>query len=245
MSTALIVREAGKPIRVNFPAVILEQRDAALNATALISRVTNAQENEVASAGAKVAHEFIAAMEKLRVLEKMPWLELGRLLDQAFAELVAEAKAEHLRVNKLQGDFLTLEDAKRRDAEAARMRDLAELERQKREAMAQAQSHEQREAVQAQYEGLKASVPEPPPVPRAKGQSARPKWEIEIEDIHALYRAHPHAVKLEPKLIEIYALLDRLPEGQMLPGVRAERVLKPQQTGTRQPRVLELQEGAA
>lgn len=214
-------------------------RDAAMEACALISVVRNAGENEAAAAAAARLHRFLAAVEADRVAAKEPALTEGRQIDTLVSYFVAEAKCEQIRVNKAIGDYLTLEEAKARDADLARRADLAELERAKHKALAHVSTHEEREEIIAKFEGLKAAVPVPSRPGRPPGQSARQKWEIEILDIDTLYRNYPHAVKLEPRLSEITLLLDRL-DGE-LPGVKAQRVIAPGTTaGKRKQAMLEI-----
>lgn len=223
-----------------FPDSAIEARETALSECALIGAVRNADENEKAQRAMSQLDEFLRLMEQARIVAKNPALEECRLIDRKVAEFVSEAKAEQLRVRKMQGDFLTHQDAIRRDAEAARLRDLEALERQKREEMAKSKDHEEREATQARYEGMKATIPPPPPPPRAPGQSARPKLEIEIADIHALYRAFPHCCKLEVRMLELQGVIAALKEGETIPGVTFERVIASGTTGKRKQAVLEI-----
>ena len=59
---------------------------------------------------------------------------------------------------------------------------------------------------------------------KAEGASVKPEYEIEITDIHALYKAHPNAVKLEPRLLEIKFLIA---QGKLdIPGVKLKEVTK-------------------
>jgi hypothetical protein len=51
----------------------------------------------------------------------------------------------------------------------------------------------------------------------------REDWEITVNDLHALYRAHPFAVKLEPRLSELRQLLDA---GIKVAGVTAKKITK-------------------
>lgn len=239
MSEAL-VRQDLSARTIGFTEDAMRECANVLGICALISVVRNGEENDQAHLAFKLLGDFLAKCEAARVSAKLPALQECRNIDGAVARFIAEAVTEKMRLGKAIGDFLTLEEAKRRDAEALRLKDQRELDRQRLEALAKVESHEQREAVQAKFDGLAAAVPAPPPPVRAEGQSARTVWEVEVYDIHALYRHYPHCVKLEPRMVEIHAQLDRLPEGQMIPGVKAEKVIKPGRTGKREKKAIEL-----
>jgi len=223
-----------------FPDSAKDAREDALEACALVGAVRNADENEKAQAAMAMNDEFLSKMESARVEAKKPALEECRLIDRKVAEFVSDAKAEQLRVRKMQGDWLTHEEAIRRDAEVARLRDIEALERQKRQEMARSENHEAREAIQARYEGMQATMPMPPPPPRAQGQSIRPKLNIEITNIDALNAAYPHCVRKEPKMLELQAVINSLPEGTTIPGVTFERVIASGTVGRRKQGVLEI-----
>lgn len=239
MSEAL-VRQDLSARTIGFTDDAMRAREDALEACALVSVVRNPNENERAQLAFRLVGDFLAKCEAARVAAKLPALQECRNIDAAVARFISEAATENVRLGKAIGDFLTLEAAKQRDAEIARRRDIEEIERKKREELAAVKSHEQREAVQARFDGLAAAVPAPPPLVRAEGQTARPVWEVEIENIDILYRHYPHCVKLEPRMSEIYAQLERLPEGQMLPGVKAEKVIKPGRTAKRERKAIEI-----
>jgi hypothetical protein len=214
------------PAQFTLSAEIKEQKSAVLEGSALIAVVRNADENEEANTAMAAINSFLSTVEKGRKEVKEPLIAAGRLIDETIGAFIEDVKSEKMRLGRVLGDFLALEDAKLRDAELARKKELDEIERQKREEMAKASTHEQREAIQATFERQAAFVAPPPPPIRAPGQQAREDWEIEDIDLPTLYRFYPHAVKMEARLTEVKFLLGKLKEGESLPGVKARKVIK-------------------
>ncbi len=58
---------------------------------------------------------------------------------------------------------------------------------------------------------------------RVDGQRIANDWEIEVVDVHTLYRCHPNCVELKPRLSEIKNLLKI---GATIQGIRALAVVK-------------------
>lgn len=187
-----------------------------------------------------------AAVESMRALTKIerdvendrqavkkPVLDLGRQIDQAAAQFIADVKTE---VGRLRGLLTGYEIEQRKKAEEERRRQeeearkaqeaerkrLAELERQKREAEEAARKAElaatPTEATQAlqaaavaeeRVEALAAPVAQPmfvaPVVHRAEGSVYRENWTFDVADIHALYAAHPDLVTLTVKRSDVLA----------------------------------------
>lgn len=65
------------------------------------------------------------------------------------------------RISRLVGDFQQLEQARARAAEQARNAELLRLEREKAEAIAKANSHEQVDAIQQHYNRQAETLPAP------------------------------------------------------------------------------------
>lgn len=223
MSEALVIHNLSERSIAYSPSAH-ELREAILASSALISTISSPEQNDEATQIVAAQKRFLAMFEEARVAAKLPALEECRGIDGLSKKFVAEVESEVLRVHKLMGDWITLQEAKRRDEELSRRKDLEELERQKRAAMAAATTHEEREAAVERFDGMAASVVAPAPVELPRGQSARADWEWTVEDIHALYRAFPHAVKLEARRTEIRELLIR--NNGVVPGVVAKAVIK-------------------
>lgn len=227
---------------LSFTGQALALREEALGASALISRVSTPEENQAAVEATSAQRRFLATFEAARVEAKKPAWEEGKRIDAMAAQFVKEVEAEVQRVGGLMGSYVTLLEAKRRDEELARRRDLDELERQKRAELAKAETHEEREQTQARFENLAASVPATAPLALPKGQSAKRDWEFEVLDARALYLAYPEAVELTPRPTAIKALLEK--HNGKLPGVKAEKVTKAAVRPAREGRAIEIGGGA-
>lgn len=225
MSNALMVRDDGR-MSVAFTQSAIALRDAALEQAALVGRVANADEQQTAVLAQAALAEILTNVEKARKAAKEPVLNFGRAIDDAAKVFVTEAKSEQLRVGGLVSDFQNLERIRiqaARDAENAR---LAQLERERAAALAQAETVEKVNAIQEQFSN-RARDEAPPPqsitAARATGQRVREEWNIEVVDIWLLAKAHPGCVKIEPRLNEIKSLLDA---GIKVAGVRAAKEIR-------------------
>lgn len=199
-----------------------------LATSGMIGRVAAVEENDRSVASQIDIKKLLKDMEDLRVELTKPSLEHQRKIKAVFDEAAKPLRDELSRLMKLSGDYVQLQDAKRRAEENARKEELTRLEKEREQAMSQAQSHEEREAVQAHYNDRAAVeaavVPAPVPV-AAKGQQAKPDWEIEIVDIYQFCRVFPSCVKIEPKISEIKALLRAGTVMSEAQGIRVKPIL--------------------
>lgn len=243
MSDLALIRQdlSNRSISFTDRAIAILQEHIAL--TALIGKIETPEENQAAVEAVAVQRKLEKQLEEARVDAKKPSWDEGKRIDEIANTFKAPLQEEIARIGKLMGDYATLLDAKRRDAEAAQRRDLDELERQKRQQAAQATTHEEREAIIEKFDRFAASVPAPAPVELPKGQSAKQDWDFVVEDIHALYKAAPHCVKLEVKKVELKELLSRR-DGNV-DGVKATPVMKVNVRPERERKPLELTGGAA
>lgn len=165
-------------------------------------------------------------LAKARAAEEARRLEAEKIERERQAELrrIAEAEAER-RAQLVEAERA----AQRLAAEAKNKKEREEAERQRLElerqrAAAEAQSHEQFDAVQASFNAqqaaLSAQVHEPI---RAEGQRVVTDWDVVVNDIHKLYRAHANCVELKPRISEIKNLLKM---GVQVQGVTATPVVK-------------------
>jgi hypothetical protein len=235
MSIALILRD-DTARSIAFTSHADSAREDALSHAALIGTVSNpAQQAEAVAAQQKIK-SLRNDVEKARKAAKDPVLQFGRLIDDSAAQFDQPLREEELRISKLIGDYVTHEEQKARAAEAAQRKELDELERKKQAALAEAVNHDEADKIQAQYNAEAAAVAPPPAPPRAKGQVVRQDYDVEVFDIHALYRSHPNLVTLTPRLEDIKALAKL---GQKIAGVRATQVTKSTVRAGRQPLILE------
>lgn len=221
-NSALIVRNDAE-LTVYFTQTAYKLRELALEASALIGRVTNVGEQAEAVSAQKTINELVSTVEKARKLCKEPVLEYGRAIDDACKKFVEELKPEQLRVAKMVGDFQQLEQAKERAAQQARNEELAKIERERAAAIAQAKSHEAVDAIQQHFDREAQLMPSPQMAPRVEGQVVKNDWDIQVTNIWDLARAHPSCVKMEPRLSEIKELLKA---GVKVAGVTATPIVK-------------------
>jgi len=222
MNTAALIRRDDSRFQITFTAEARRIKEAALDQSAAVVRVSDASQNAIAVEAQKAIKTALKLYEAARVECKEPVLDFCRSIDGAVKAEVADLKDEETRLARLVGDFQELELARQRAAEAARNAELMEIERRKAEEMAKAKTLEdQQKAVERANQEAQAV----PPVKyvRAEGQLVKQDWQITITDVWALARAHPMCVKIEPRLTEIRALLDA---GIRVAGVSAVKVAK-------------------
>ncbi|MBA3354989.1 MAG: hypothetical protein H0U18_03435 [Pyrinomonadaceae bacterium] len=218
---AILVRnDAG--LTVQFSVEALEIKDSALALAGLIGRVSNAEEQESAVTAQRELKRVLKLSEDARKAAKAPVLDYGRKIDSTAEEFVKDLAVEDIRVSKLIANFQALESARVRAAEAAKQTELNALEVDRQKALADAKSHDELDRVNQEYCERVAALPVIAPA-RVEGQVVREDWEIQVTDIHTLYRAFPFAVDLKPRLSEIRQLLDA---GSKVPGVSAKKVSK-------------------
>jgi hypothetical protein len=187
------------------------------------SEVTTVTSNDE-SAKAQFHSRSLAAMrievEKSRKLVKEPVNRIGKMIDQAAANFLAEIVAEENRIKKIVGDH----------AEEV-MRIKAEKERIEREAFEAA-----RAAREAAEEGGIAAVLAAKKAAAEKLQSSnevaatrladgiRFAWEFEVENIEAFYAAEPDLCEITLKRAAILTALKELESNGFdvaMPGIRA------------------------
>lgn len=211
-------------------------RDMALGTSALIGKVTNAQEQERAVEAQTELHALRQQAEKARTALKRPVIDYGKLIEKTCADFVAPLDEELLRVATLVGDFQQLEMAKAAAARKSQDEALSHLERDRATELAAATSHEEMDAIQAKYADKALLLSQQPAAmpARAAGQVVKTDWDIKVTDIWALARAHPLCVKIDPRVSEIKNLLDA---GVKVSGVAAERVQKASVRVSKQPTI--------
>lgn len=124
----------------------LQAKEQALEASALIGRVTNDNEELQAHEAQRSLDSLARYCEKSRKMVKEPVLELGRKIDKAAKDFATELEEEAKRISALVGGYAALKEAKRMAAEAAAR---LEQERIQRERFAEEQRLA-REAAEAQ-----------------------------------------------------------------------------------------------
>lgn len=200
----------------------LALRDTILERSALIGKVDSVEAQAEAVAVQVELAKLAAATEKSRKEVKEPFIESGRLVDSLAKSFIEEVGKEKVRIAALNADFTALQLAKERSAQAATNATLSAIEQERELALAAAATLEDRDRIQEEYDTKVRSVPAVE-THRAEGQVIRREWDVQVLDVHALYRAHPNCCKITPLMSEIKALLD---DGIVVRGVKAERVVR-------------------
>lgn len=232
--TALMVRDDAH-LSVKFTEEAELLKSSALETAALIGRVSNSDENAAAANAQTEIKRVLKLTEDSRKAHKSPVLDYGSRIDAAAKRFIAELKEEEMRIATLVGNFQQLELAKARAAEAARLKEIAEIERKKQEELAAAKSLEEMEKIQERSNQEAAALPVVK-IAKAAGQVVREEWDIQIVDAWALARAHPACVTITPRLSDIKAILDA---GITPAGVYAKKVVKSGVRLGREPAVIE------
>jgi hypothetical protein len=162
--------------------------------------------------------ERLRAAEAARRLEEEK-LQREREMEERRIREAAQAEARKLAdeqeaINKAAA---SARNAKEREEAEIRQH---EIDRQK--SLADARTHEQMDAAQERFNESAKALPVFEAA-RVKGQTVTEDWNVNVTDIHLLYRHHPNCVTLTPLLSEIKALVKA---GTIPKGVRAEKVVK-------------------
>lgn len=229
----LLTRDDSK-LSVAFTPDAQEMKDGALAISGLVARVSNADENAQAVAAQTALKRVLKLVEDSRKAVKEPVLDYGRKIDGAAKDFITELKVEEIRLARLVGDFQQLELAKARAAEAARLKDLAEIERRKQEELSKANSHEELDEIHARANEEAAAV-KPVQIARATGQVVKDEWEFQVTNEWALAMQYPNCVTLLPKRTEIKQLLE---SGIVPNGVTAKKVVKSGVRLTKEPEAI-------
>lgn len=166
-------------------------KSEALDASALVGKVTDATTQETAVEAQKRLANIKALCEKARKAAKAPALDFGRRIDAAAEAFVRDIDDELARVSALIGSYQALELAKQRAAEAARQAEERRIQEERRQAelaaLRAAESERQRIAAQ------EAEVARLAREAKSKAeQAALERQRIELERQKALAEAKSH-----------------------------------------------------
>lgn len=210
-------------MQVVFPVAAHSQRDGALGLAAMVLKVDNAQDQVPAVEAQRQLKEVIRLVEDGIGKEVDLANTFKKKLWSARDEFLKDTRDQLARITRMVGDFQTLAQAKARAAEAARNAELAELEQQRAEAMAQANSHEELDAIAEDFNRQAAAVPITEP-PRVEGQRIVKDYEVTVSDVWALARAHPACVRIEALTGQVKTLIKA--GLTKIPGVAWKEVTK-------------------
>lgn len=229
--SALVLHFQAQPVEIS--TTFAEAKAQALNTAAMVGDLTNGLTQQVALNALAGVQRLIKDVEKTRTDVKSGPLELCRQIDQTAKAAVAELEIAQGTLKRKLSDFQRELDQRRAEEERRKAEELQRIEREKQDALAKAQAEAAKLApakaaqvvaaaevaavnhARAQTQELLAV--EPTPVKPEGAVVSRP-WKYEVEDIHALYRAHPELVDLTPKG---RAILDVIRDGKReIPGLR-------------------------
>jgi len=198
-TTALILSGQGYEIEIAPEA--LARRAGLIIAAGAIQHVRDNDESGDAAHHVRNLAALRIEVEKARKLVKEPVLAVGKKIDQAAKDFLADVESEEIRIKKLIGDHAT---------EVARLK--AEKEEEERIAFEAARAAREAAesggiaAVLASKQALAGRLAASSEVAATKiADGVRFAWDFEVVDIHLLARAHPHLVRIEPKRAEILA----------------------------------------
>lgn len=241
MSTALILASDNR-VALSEQASVLKAE--ALERAALIGTVTNAEQNEYAARVQRDLQAVVKAVEVDRKRVKEPFLDMGRRIDAAAREFVAELEEEYRRIGECCQEFAAKERERflaeqrrvqeeqervlreqRKAEEEARAKAAAEAAAARNEAeriAAQKRAEEQAKLIaERAAQELEAITPAALPT-KADGQVVKPVWRFEVTDVWLLARTSPGLVRIEPNRSEINEVITRLAAAgePKIPGLR-------------------------
>ena len=134
---------------------VLQARENALAASALIGKVETAQQNEASAAARRTIKGLLSLFETQRKKLKEPILECGRQLDRAVDAERQELKREDARLENLEKDFIRAELRRRAEEEELQRKELARIEAERQaeiDRIAREQAEAERKAREAAAE---------------------------------------------------------------------------------------------
>ena len=183
------------------------RKQTMLSASSAVGKVTTNDE----SGDARVHLARLAAMrievDKCRKEIKEPVLRVGKLIDQAAKDFLAEIELEEGRIKGLIGDHAN---------EVARLKAIAEAEERRAFEFARAAREAAEESgriadVLAHKSAVAAKLAASDEVASTKvAQGVRFAWDFDIENVHDVYKAEPMFVSLEVKRAAVLAWLKEL-----------------------------------
>lgn len=250
MSTkAIEVSPASNSFAVITPGEAIRQKEQALKLAEVITKITNAEEQEAAIIAAGRLKGLSQAVEQTRKEIKKPFLDAGKAIDAKAYEYCRDIDLRVAEIEKLVGSFQRAQRQKEEEAERA-----AKKERDRAQAalnIAQIREHEaktEKERLAAQLDLMEAqdevatatATVVSPAIPAAKGAAVQEKVEFEVTDIEAFYawdvkrrkdagdRTLPTFVKLEVRKAEFNSFINIIGDAALaeIPGVKFTNVTK-------------------
>jgi len=187
-----------------------------------VVRVTTPEEQDKAVEAQASLARYIRAVDSSAEAAKKPINEIRKKIIDWNKAMVELADTEGNRLAAMCNEFQLAEQRRVTAAKIAQDETVLPLERECNAKVAAAQTVDEQEAIREEYrEKIADAAPPVPEVYRSKGQQIRYTWEIQVRDIHTLYRNHPHCVKLTELKSEITMLLE---QGVIVKGVTAKKI---------------------
>jgi hypothetical protein len=213
------------------------------HAPQLRSMLLEISANVLAVADADEQKQAVAVQAKLASTLKLVETCRKQIKEKVDIDKMARNYREPLekelsRISNLIADFQQLEAKKARAAEQAENDRLTRLERERAAAETKATSHEELDSIAEEFNNRAKDEAIPVAAPaRVEGQVIKEDFDVIVSDIHALYRAYPYCVRLEPLIGQIKTLLHN--GTTRIPGVRAEPIVRAS-VRTKQPAILDI-----
>lgn len=228
MKIAIINRENASHsfdgLTVTIDKNLTEDRDRLLVESKAVISIQSSDDVEKAIAVVSALKGIAKTIEAHRKVAKEPVLQLGTAIDSEAKSFSSPITLEVKRLETAVGSFQL---AERRKAEEAQRKAQEEAKKAIDAASAAQSSGNELDALDAELEAELAvsQVSEITPIQtKVAGAKTRADYDIEVEDIHALYKAHPECVKLEVKLLSVRDLINR---GILdIPGVKLTETIK-------------------
>jgi hypothetical protein len=156
---SLIIRD-GQTLTITFTEEAIALREAALDKAAMIGRVSNAAENEIAVAVQAELNQVARLAEKSRVAEKAASIKYGRAVDAETRNFLEPLEGPELRIRNMVCEFQETEAAKAREAEAKKQEEIARLERERlaKEAEVRAEAAKKQKAIDDEQAAITAAA---------------------------------------------------------------------------------------
>lgn len=187
---ALAIRDDSR-MTFSYNAEAERIKSEALAASALIGKVTNADEQAVAVKAQQKLTEIKRLAEKARVAATEPVLAFQRHIMAQFKAFIAEPSEEELRIAKLNGDFIQLEQARVRAAEQVRLAEERRLQEERRQA--EQKATDEAAAARRKLDDEAAAIARKASEAKNAEQRAKAEQErLELERQRALAEAKSH-----------------------------------------------------
>lgn len=227
MTAALTLSGLGSP-QITLADQARVTRDELLGEAGECQTVKDQLDADAAAELLKRLKSWTRQVESGRTTVKAPVLAISRKIDGLAAELVSQVESHSHRISRMLGEWQATERRKaeeafrqqRREEDELRQKAVAQMAAAETEAESTAQAEQRKAEIAGQYfqqvaEGRQAVMANT--APRITGTGVREDWKFEVIDIHALYRAHPELVVLQPNNAAIRAIVKHT---QQIPGLR-------------------------